>query len=147
MVTSNHPLPKRRARHCIHCSLLVSGHIDKQWVGFCKKCGWSKTYPSEQEAQCFSCFNNVGSKGKRLLCAALMYKMPDGTWRDRYNKASVRSFKRGAISVSTNVEVPVTPSPMDPQYDCECYEDTGGKTREQIRLEDPLKFYSKKRFW
>jgi hypothetical protein len=75
-----------------------------------------------------------------------MFEMPDGTWRDRYNQThSARYFDTGMRKVLT----PISPSTMDKaQFTCECYERLGeGETRESIRVQDPLRFYDRSRFF
>lgn len=153
MVTSSQQPPVRDANNaiqhparCMHCDQLTPGPVDTDGTSFCNSCGWSKVHTKgPRESQCGSCFNKVNVSGA-IRCAALMYQMPDGTWRDRYNQAQKTTYREGGVYKDIK---PVTPTLMRaPQYNCDCYEKIGAaETRESIRLEDPLRFYSKSRFW
>ena len=132
---------------CVVCDAEVLGakrlqNADREqlWCEACKS--FQNTYRGPQRAPlCGSCFNNVDGK-----CAAMKYQMPDGTWRDRYNQAHTSEYRQMGMD---RVTKPIEPTRMTkPQYDCECYEFLGeNQTRETIRINDPLRFYDKSRFW
>ncbi len=116
-------------------------------IGWCEEHHWSKAYIGPQrENQCLSCFNCVGFKGNKPLCAALMFKRGDGRWATRYGETQNIVYLDGGYRKEAR---PVEPAPQPrARYDCECYEVLKeGETRESILAMDPERFYSRKRFW
>lgn len=113
---------------------------ESRWCENCRS--FEKVYRGPPRSTlCGSCFNNVDGK-----CAAMMYQVADGSWRDRYNQAETITYREGGVYRDVK---PILPKRMTkPQYVCECYEPLAdGETRESIRIRDPLRFYNKTRFW
>jgi hypothetical protein len=116
-------------------------------MGFCHEHRWEKGYMGPQRPnQCLTCFNNVGKdKRGRVLCGFQKYQNEQGEW---CNTAGKTHDERLVDCGRAKVRTPVKPDPRPkPEYVCDGYEDNKGRTREQIRLEDPLFFYSRDRFW
>ena len=158
MVTSDRPAPgftagdllkaiRNGPPKCAVCDAEILGA--KTGVGkdrdlrWCEPChSFQKVYRGPQRQKlCGSCFNNADGK-----CAAMMYQDPEGKWFDRYNQSEHTYYREGGAFKDVK---PVKPLLMKtPQYDCECYEHIEpGETRESIRLNDPLRFYDKTRFF
>ena len=143
---------------CLVCDSEILGA--KPGVGKDKDMRWCEPCQSFQKVYrgtprkplCVSCFNCVGISHRqpyqpkpRYACAALMYQMPDGTWRDRYNTEN-RSYMRN--SGMDKVIEPIKPNMMAATHSCECYEFIGeGETRDSIERNDPLRFYDRSRFF
>lgn len=152
MVTSDRPLPNSLSEpfepRCKVCNQAMQTGYPRESTLWCEACRCFQTVyrgPARKKL-CETCFNCVGvDKKGRSLCAAMMYQMPDGTWRDRYNNELRHQYRDcGMDKVST----PIVPVSMNPQYFCESYERLNeGETRETIRLTDPKRFYDKRRFW
>ena len=128
MVSSNLPVPNRpyneKAWRCTVCNTpFESGQVDRSGIGWCASCHWEKGYRGPQRpSQCSSCFNNVGTIGEPL-CAALMYQMADGTWRDRSNRAENVSYsgKRDHNGKFKETTTPIRPAKRTKaEYVCEC---------------------------
>lgn len=127
---------------CRHCDSLFDGKVDNEEIGFCPQCGWSKAYRGPQRPNlCNSCFHNVGTFKAKPKCAAMMYQMPDGTWRDRYNQATRSIYHNTGMSKTIEK---IEPTFRSTTFECECYEFLRG-TREELREQDPLKFYDRHR--
>lgn len=132
---------------CKRCDVPFASGIMSDGIGYCRNCQWEQGYEGPQRpSQCVSCFNNIGlDKKGHVQCAALMYQMRDGTWRDRTNQAERCHFIEMGMKKICQPIVPDTRK--KPEFMCECYEDLKGKSRDHVRLMDPLSFYSRKRFW
>lgn len=128
---------------CNYCNSVVRS-VNANFYGYCSRCKWVKTHLSTTFSHCSSCFNNTGTTKKgKVLCAAMMIETKDGRWQNRYNQTTItKYFNMGAQKL---VE-PVKPTPMTPQFECDCYEGLGiFKSREDVIKNDPLYFYSKRR--
>lgn len=147
MVTSNQPTPVRKdtVPVCAVCDVpFPSGKWDGR-VGWCERCKWEKGYVGPQRAnKCLTCLNNISLAGQKPVCAFMMYQMVDGTWRDRYGQATHTIYGNGGMTKHTQDVKPSTRK--KPTFVCEGYENTQGRTREQVKLEDPEHFFSKARF-
>lgn len=99
-------------------------------TAYCERCGWSSPYIGPQRPNmCLTCRHcaGVAERGKekgRGLCADGMYQDTDGQWFTQYGQVN---------------KLPA----MHPQLDCAYYESAKGKTRDEIRIQDPLLFYRK----
>lgn len=148
---SSRPKAPRASGYVVKCNRcdvpFPSQVIDSDGIGYCVNCGWKKGYKgADRQNQCLTCFNHTGfDKKGNVLCAALMYQMADGTWRDRSNQAQRCHFVDTGMR---KICKPITPDARpSPEYECECYENIEGKSREYIARFDPENFYSRKRFW
>lgn len=163
MVSSNQPPPKpsnaitdrsitelsRYAPCCLMCDTPFENILSRDEHRWCKSCrSFQKSYRGpKRDPLCRTCFNcvDMGRHPHEYVCAALKYQMPDGTWRDRYNQDhSARYFDSGMRKVNT----PLKPDKVEGRFDCECYEYLEeGMTREKMRIQDPLRFYDRSRFF
>lgn len=154
MVSSNLPMPSRNNTSespkacCKVCNSPVSNHFPREEFLWCASCNqYQPVYRGPvRRSLCETCFNCVGTDARgRYLCAALMYEMPDGTWRDRYNNSHRSEYRQNGM---TKVKHPILPDPRPATYVCECFEELkNGETRESIKISDPVRFYDKRRFW
>lgn len=159
MVTSDRSPPSSNAKdllravrngppRCAVCNHEVLGQTAKGELKWCEPChSFQKVYRGPpRQPLCGSCFNCVGvNKDKKPLCAAMMYQMSDGTWRDRYNMDHRGEYRQGGME---KIRHPIKPTPMSTQYVCECYEPLlGEETRESIAISDPKRFYNRTRFF
>lgn len=158
MVTSDRVPPRSNASdilkavrngppRCAVCNHEVVGPTARGELKWCTTCNcFQKIYRGPpRESLCKSCFNCVGESKGNSLCAALMYQMSDGTWRDRYNMDHRGEYRQGGMEKIRHL---IKPLPTEARYVCECYEPLiGDETRESIAISDPVRFYNRTRFF
>jgi hypothetical protein len=142
---------RRGPPHCLVCNTQILGaRLDSsgelRWCEACKS--FQKTYRGPpRQSLCLSCFNAVeGSRSYPIACAALKYQMDDLTWRSRYDQPHIDEYRQmGQEKVRHEVKPDIM---KKPQFQCDLYEPLDeGETRETIRVQDPLRFYDRTRFF